>query len=73
MSQVPVKNEVCDFWRLNRVLKKIPLSKATIYRLISRGEFPKPVKLTSRTSAWDSGDVLDWLESKRNGIMEGQI
>ncbi|MFT6438096.1 MAG: putative DNA-binding transcriptional regulator AlpA [Candidatus Azotimanducaceae bacterium] len=43
---------------LNDVRKQIvPLSDATIWRLIQLGEFPKPLKL-GRRSAWRMSEIL---------------
>jgi prophage regulatory protein len=40
------------------------LSRSTIYDLMSRGEFPRPIKLTSKSVAWSEEEVLDWLASR---------
>jgi predicted DNA-binding transcriptional regulator AlpA len=36
---------------------RYPMSKATIYRLIAAGQFPRPVKLGPGISAWDCDDL----------------
>ena len=56
------------FLRLPQVLEIIPISKSTWWKGIQEGRFPKPVKLTERTSAWllDDIEVLcDKLASSR--------
>jgi prophage regulatory protein len=40
------------------------LSRSTIYDLIKKGQFPKPIKLTARAVAWSRADVLAWVEKK---------
>lgn len=35
----------------------IPVSKTAWYRGIREGKFPKPVKLSERTTAWRSTDI----------------
>lgn len=40
------------------------LSCTTIYKLMSEGTFPRPVKLTGRAVAWPETAVADWLESR---------
>ncbi len=40
------------------------LSRSTIYELIKKGQFPKPIKLTERAVAWSRADVLAWVEMK---------
>ena len=37
------------------------LSRSTIYLLMSRGEFPKPIKLTGRAVAWPESAIAKWL------------
>lgn len=40
------------------------LSRSTIYDLMSRGLFPRPVQLTARAVAWPEGRVADWLANR---------
>jgi prophage regulatory protein len=42
----------------------VPFSQATIWRKCQTGEFPKPVKLSERVTAWRVGDVRAWLEAQ---------
>lgn len=37
------------------------LKRATIYREAQRGNFPKPLKLTTRASAWRESEVRNWI------------
>jgi prophage regulatory protein len=50
--------------RINKVLLQTGLARSTIYKLISVGEFPQPVKITSKSSAWVSTEVDDWKLSR---------
>lgn len=43
--------------RLPQVLERIPVSKSTFWAGIKKGKFPKPVKLTERTSAWRETEI----------------
>lgn len=45
------------FLRLPDVLKIIPVSKSTWWQGIRDGMYPKPVKLSPRTSAWLRSDI----------------
>ncbi len=45
------------FLRLPQVLEILPISKSTWWKGIKEGRFPKPVKLTERTSAWLRADI----------------
>ena len=40
------------------------LSGSSIYRLASIGEFPKPIKLSSRSSGWIKSEIEEWLEER---------
>lgn len=44
----------------------VPFSSATLWRKVSAGDFPKPVKLGPRITAWRVQDVRDWLNSRGN-------
>ncbi|WP_373321432.1 helix-turn-helix transcriptional regulator, partial [Komagataeibacter europaeus] len=39
------------------------LSRATIYRHISKGTFSRPRKLSSGTIRWHSGIIEDWINT----------
>ena len=51
-------------YRLPAVVEITGLSKATIYRLIGRGDFPPRVQLSPRCVGWRVGDVDEWLEKR---------
>ena len=40
------------------------LSRSTIYELMSRGEFPRPIKLTGKAVAWSEHAVAEWLSQR---------
>ena len=42
----------------------VPFSSATLWRKCKSGEFPKPVKLSERVTAWEVGEVRAWLEAR---------
>jgi prophage regulatory protein len=52
--------------KLSEVKGVVPLSTASIYRLIKKGEFPKQIKLSERSSGWVLEEVEQWLEEKIN-------
>lgn len=45
------------FIRLPAVLSIIPVSRARWYAGIQSGDFPRPVKLSERVSAWKRSDI----------------
>jgi predicted DNA-binding transcriptional regulator AlpA len=40
----------------------VPVSRATRWRWVKAGKFPKPVKLTDHITAWRVQDVRQWCE-----------
>ena len=45
----------------------IPVSPATLWRWVREGAFPKPVRLSSRITAWRAEDVDRWIKSRTSG------
>lgn len=50
--------------RMPALKNKVGESKATIYRQITRGEFPRPIKLSTRSVGWLEDEIDHWLESR---------
>ncbi len=50
--------------RLPRVKARTGLSGSEIYRRIATGDFPQPVKLGERASAWVDGEISAWCEAR---------
>lgn len=48
--------------RIDDVVRRVALSRATVYRLAMRGEFPAPIKV-GRASVWRASDVSAWVAS----------
>jgi len=42
----------------------VPISSATLWRKCKTGDFPKPVKLSERVTAWNVGQVRAWLQAQ---------
>jgi prophage regulatory protein len=45
------------FLRLPEVLERITVSKSTWWAGVKTGKYPKPVKLSTRTTAWRRSDI----------------
>jgi predicted DNA-binding transcriptional regulator AlpA len=45
------------FLRLRQVLDRIPVSRSTWWKGVRDGIFPRPVKLSARTTAWRESDI----------------
>ncbi|WP_207264791.1 AlpA family phage regulatory protein [Desulfovibrio sp. Huiquan2017] len=52
------------FLRAKQVLQFIPVSKATLWRWVQRGQFPAPTKLAERTTAWSAESVREWMKER---------
>ena len=57
--------------KLTAVKEITTFSTATIYRLISQGEFPKQIKLAKRSSGWLLEEIYNWIEQKKNARDRG--
>jgi predicted DNA-binding transcriptional regulator AlpA len=42
----------------------VPFSPATLWRKVKSGEFPAPVKLSARVTAWRLEEVHAWMQSR---------
>jgi len=54
------------------VTKLLKLPKSTLYYLIQKGKFPKPLKLSDRKIAWKVTQIEEWLKQieKRRSCRE---
>ena len=43
----------------------VPFSSATLWRKVKVGDFPQPVKLSERITAWRVEDIRVWMESRK--------
>lgn len=53
-----------NFLRIKTVQSQTGLARSTIYKLMAEGEFPKPVKITEKSSAWVDSEVDAWKMSR---------
>ncbi len=62
--------------KLKSVIEKTTLCHSTIYKLISEGNFPKPIDLTGRAVGWVDSEVDNWIVNKieaRDGLVSASI
>ena len=59
-------NESITALRFKDVVEKTKLSQSTIYRLIRKNEFPKPIALRGmeKVRLFVKGEVEDWIEKQ---------
>lgn len=51
--------------RRREVEETIGMSTSWIYLAMNRGEFPKPIKLSSRAVGWTQSSIESWLEKRQ--------
>lgn len=51
--------------RLREVISTTGLARSTIYLRMSKGHFPKPVRLGPRAVGWRASDVGAWLDERQ--------
>ncbi|MET0374207.1 MAG: AlpA family phage regulatory protein [Rhizorhabdus sp.] len=49
--------------RLNAVLDRTGLSRATLYRKIQGGTFPRQVRIAERCTGWRESAVNEWMQN----------
>ncbi len=57
-------NQLVKYIRWHDLKEYLPFSKSTIYSMIKQGQFPAPIKLSVRVSAWSLEDVNKWLDAR---------
>jgi len=50
--------------RLPEVLFRTGLSRATLYGLIAKEEFPHPISISARSVGWIEGEIIEWLKER---------
>ena len=58
------RRRLLELERLPSVKARTGLSRSVIYRRIAAGDFPAPVKLGERASAWDSREIDNWIATR---------
>ena len=58
-TQVPLR-----MLRYPQVRERVALSRSTIWRLIQRGDFPKPIRLAGNAVGWREDLVDRWLRQR---------
>ncbi len=53
--------------RLPEVLATIGLSRSSLYSEIAKGQFPRQIRLSPRTSGWRLSDIEAWI-NERAGV-----
>ncbi|WP_336971364.1 helix-turn-helix transcriptional regulator [Sphingobium aromaticiconvertens] len=47
--------------RIAEVLRRTGLSRATVYRKIAKGTFPRQLPISDNASGWHASEVARWI------------
>lgn len=61
------------FLRLRDVILKTGHSRATIYRMMAQGTFPRQISIGNRTVAWRLSVINRWMHSPTYASDEGHL
>lgn len=65
MSKQPFpKIHPYQLWKLTQVEQETGLRRTSIYTMAAASEFPKPIKIGKRASAWVACEVVAWIEAR---------
>ncbi len=55
---------------IEQVMERITRRRSWIYSAVRRGDFPQPVRLSTRCTRWDSREVDRWIEQRLQGAVK---
>jgi prophage regulatory protein len=61
-----------QFMRLPAVLEVTGLTRSSLYRKAKDGEFPQPIKIGDRASAWLRSAVDAWIQGRIRAAEDGR-
>lgn len=73
-SLTPVQDTTATrkrFLRRTQVEDMTGLARATIYRKMNEGAFPRPVHLSKSSVRWIEADILAWMDRLPGGDASG--
>lgn len=60
----PAQLPATGYIRARQLLKLVPFGRSTLWLKVSRGEFPAPVRLSQRVTAWRCEAIREWIDAK---------
>ena len=57
-----------DIIRRKEVEQRIGLACSTIYAIMARGDFPRPIKIGQRAVGWRSEHIDNWLSDREQKV-----
>ena len=59
--------------RMKEVCSELGVSRASVYRLLQSGSFPKPLKLGKRAIGWERDHIQQWVKSRSAALQTEQV
>jgi prophage regulatory protein len=63
-TDAETSNMVQRILRLPEVERATGKKRSSIYKEISEGNFPKPIKLGKKAVGWVESEIVDWVQAK---------
>ncbi len=60
----PSPTSLDRFIRRRELLTITSLPSSTLTNMVRQGHFPKPYKLSERSSAWKESEIKEWMDSR---------
>lgn len=60
----PIQSHLNEYSSDKEVSAWYAVSRATIWRWVAEGHFPKPIKFSQGCSRWRRSDLLEWESAK---------
>lgn len=54
--------------KMSDVTREVSLHRATIYRMIARGEFPRGYPISRNRVAWPESEIEAWKQQALSGL-----
>ena len=61
---LPSDKELPELMEVQDVLDYTKIARSTLYLMIDKGTFPRPLNIGERRIAWKKEDIREWIESK---------
>jgi prophage regulatory protein len=53
-------------------MRRTGLSRTTVYRLVQKGDFPRPYTLSAGRVGWSSTEIEEWIMSRLRRDGDGE-
>ena len=63
-SELYATSKPTQFYRLPQLKARLNVSGSSIWAWVRAGKFPKPIKLSENTTAWDAASVDQWCADR---------